>query len=122
MNIGGFGRGGNPGSVRFPGKCINLPTKCGKLVRAGQQRQQGRKQLDPLSLECPGQTEVCCRGECQAGPGNTRHQRRAGSARAAAGSPLCPADFTGLRPLPGLCDQFAECFKGRAIRKVYQTR
>ena len=26
-------------------------------------------------------------------------------------SRLCPSDYTGLRPIPGLCTMFAECYK-----------
>ena len=31
--------------------------------------------------------------------------------KASLSSRLCPSDYTGLRPIPGLCSMFAECYK-----------
>ena len=30
---------------------------------------------------------------------------------------FCPGDYTGPRPIPGICTKFAECYKGTAIVK-----
>lgn len=75
--------------------------------------------FDPLSKICSSKFEICCKGKCSTqtlAPKVTRaEQRRTLNSEEA--SSLCPAEFTGNRPIPGICTQFAECYKGNAIIK-----
>ena len=78
--------------------------------------------FDPFSKQCPGQFETCCKGHCRV-PSKSKEkqtQRRRGKQLKldeSKSSALCPSDYVGNRPIPGICDKFAECFKGRAIVK-----
>lgn len=79
--------------------------------------------FDPLRKECPGTYETCCKGHCEApkkgtGGNSIRKSREKGLQLGKQKSnSLCPGDYIGNRPIPGICTQFAECFKGRAIIK-----
>ena len=77
---------------------------------------------------------MCCRGKCSKPNPASQSSNPAAVARPARDSPatrslkcfeigqdcqnitfdssrLCPSDYTGLRPIPGLCTMFAECYK-----------
>lgn len=71
--------------------------------------------FDPLDKICQGQFEICCKGECKA---NARKAKAKKAKRKTMGSnSFCPGDYTGPRPIPGICTKFAECYKGTAIVK-----
>ena len=75
--------------------------------------------FDPLSKKCPNTFEICCKGKCsdleeKSSPSNIPPGRTLDTSHS---TTLCPADYTGLRPIPGICTQFAECYKGTAIIK-----
>jgi hypothetical protein len=75
--------------------------------------------FDPLAKKCPGTYQVCCRGECKASPAAaaTAAKKTAGQLGAPQANALCPGDYAGPRPIPGICTKFAECYKGNAVIK-----
>ena len=78
-------------------------------------RKSKQNTFDPLQKVCGGQFEICCKGECKE---NARKAKAKKAKRKAIGSnSFCPGDYSGPRPIPGICTKFAECYKGTAIVK-----
>jgi len=75
-----------------------------------------RSKFDPLQKVCPGQFEICCKGECKANAKKAKANAKA-KRKAVGSNSFCPGDYTGPRPIPGICTKFAECYKGTAIVK-----
>ena len=85
----------------------------GSVIFPPSSSSKGNSSFDAMSKACPNPSEVCCRGQCSQGAGQAKKTPSVG----AAASVLCPSDYSGLRPIPGLCTMFAECYKGRATLK-----
>jgi hypothetical protein len=90
-----------------------------RMVPPKKPKPSGSRQgvFEPLAKKCPGTYQVCCRGQCKAAAATASAKRPASQLDTPQASALCPAEFVGPRPVPGLCTKFAECYKGRATIK-----
>ena len=56
----------------------------------------------PWLKNCPTRNEICCRDISKKKPSKPTKN-------------ICPSGYSGLRPVPGDCTKFANCWKGNPI-------